>query len=245
MKRPSRHLVAGLVALAMVATGVSCGVPTGDSTFDEIDGDVLGGLNDATTTTSTTTTTTTTTTISDPSLDTTTTVPVTEPPPIATAAIYFISRGALSAVTLEVDPEAKLNELVGLLEAGPPDDGVGGRRESFVEPGLVVGTPVPDAGVILVELDGDVFDEISRSNQRLAFAQIVVTLLQRSDVGQVSFTIDGEIVPVPVESGSKDAVSVSDFAAFLGVPRSSAEPTDEADSDGPRTATTTTPATSD
>jgi hypothetical protein len=230
--RPARIVLAALAAQALVVVAVSCGVPTGDSTFDEIDGEVLAGLNDTTTTTTSTTTTTTTTIVpdtTDPSLDTTTVVPVTEPPPAATVAVYFISRGSLSAQTFEVDPQWGLNDLVDLLEQGPPDDGVGARRQSFVEPGLIVGTPIPDAGVILVELDGDVFGEISRNNQRQAFAQIVVTLLQRSEVGQVSFTIDGEIVPVPVESGSKDAASVSDF---LGAPPSSADPSNEVDTGG-------------
>ncbi len=226
MTRRRRTVLAALAAQALLVVAVSCGVPTGDSTFDEIDGEVLGGLNDPTTTTTTSTTTTIVPDTTDPSLETTTIVPVTEPPPAATVAIYFISRGSLSPQTFPVDPEWGLNELVGLLEEGPPGDSVGARLQSFVAPGLIVGTPVPDEGVILVELDGDVFNEISRINQRNAFAQIVVTLLQRSDVGQVSFTIDGEIVPVPVESGSKEAAAVSDFDSFLGVPRSSVEPID-------------------
>ena len=82
------------------------------------------------------------------------------------------------------------------------------------------------------DLDGALVEQelwrfVERKVQRNAFAQIVVTLLQRSEVGQVSFTIDGEIVPVPVESGSKETAAVSDFAAFLGAPRSSIEPGDE------------------
>ena len=239
MKRPTRLLLAALAAQALVVVAVSCGVPTGESTFDEIDGEVLGGLNDpTTTTTSTTTTTTTVPELPEPPQETTTVVAATEPPPPAAAvAVYFISRGSLSPVTFEVDPQFGLNELVVLLEDGPPNDSVGARLESFVEPGLIVGTPVTEGGVIFVELDGEVFDEISRLNQRQAFAQIVVTLLQRSLVGQVTFTIDGETVPVPVESGSKDAASVDDFAAFLGVPRSSAEP--PVDDDPPNVSTTT------
>jgi len=53
-----RVALAGLLTQLLVVVGVSCGVPTGEATLDEIDGDVLGGLNDPTTTTTTTTTTT-------------------------------------------------------------------------------------------------------------------------------------------------------------------------------------------
>lgn len=216
--------------LAVVA--VSCGVPTGDATFEDIDGEVLGGLNDATTTSTTTSTSTTTTTlpqIPDSAVETTTTIPVTEPPPPAeTVTVYFISRQLLSPATFEVDPSAGLNELVVLLEEGPPDDSVGQRLQTFVEPGLIVGTPTSESGVILVELDGDVFGGIVQRNQRQALAQIVVTLLQNTPaVGQVSFTIDGRVVLIPTDGGSRVAASVDDFSTLSGGPRPSNEPPDD------------------
>jgi hypothetical protein len=111
--------------------------------------------------------------------------------------------------------------LIVLLEEGPPDDRLGERLQSFVEPGLIVGNPVSESGVIQVELDGGVFDEIRGNNQRQAIAQIVVTLLQNTPaVGQVSFTIDDQVVLIPADGGSKEALSVDDFTT-LGVPRSS------------------------
>ena len=219
-----RVTLAGLLAQLLVVVGVSCGVPTGETTLDEIDGDVLGGLNDPTTTT----TTTTTTTVPDESPETTALPTTTEPAPATeTASIYFISRSALSPVTLEVDAAAGLNELIVLLEAGPPNDGFGERLQSFVEPGLIVGNPVSASGVIEVELDGAVFDEIRGNNQRQAIAQIVVTLLQNTPaVGQVSFTIDDQVVLIPADGGSKAALSVDDFST-LGVPGSPNEPGDD------------------
>lgn len=219
-----RVALAGVLAQVLVVVGVSCGVPTGEATFDEIDGDVLGGLNDPTTTT-TTSTTTTSTTVPTESPETTALPATTEVIlPAETASIYFISRGALSPITLEVDAAAGLNELIVLLEEGPPDDRLGQRLQSFVEPGLIIGAPVQGGGVIRVELDGGVFDEISGTNQRQAIAQIVVTMLQNTPaVGQVSFTIDGQVVLIPADGGSKEALSVDDFTT-LGVPRSLNEP---------------------
>ena len=235
-RRNRRRVLAAFAATALAVTGVSCGVPTGDSSFEEIDGDVLGGLNDPTTTT--TTSTTTTTTVPEPAPPTSSTIPVTEPPPIATAAIFFISRGKLSPQTREIDPLSGINELILLLEQGPIDSGVGLRLDTFVEPGLIVGTPSQEGGVIQVDLDGAIFDDIRESNQRQALAQIVVTLLQNTPaVGQVSFTRDGESILVPADGGSTEAASVDDFSSLLtGLPRSSNEPTDAA----PTTTTTTT-----
>lgn len=221
MSPKTRTVLAAFAAQALAVVAVSCGVPTGDATFEDIDGDVLGGLNDTTTTTTTTTMPATTTTIPqvpDSAVESTTTVPVTEPPPpAAMVTVYFISRGLLSPATYEVDPSYGLNELVVLLEAGPPDDSVGQRLQSFVEPGLIVGTPTSESGVILVELDGDVFDEVAQRNQREALAQIVVTLLQNTPaVGQVTFTIDDTIILIPTDGGSREAASVDDFSILLG-----------------------------
>jgi len=218
--------------LVLLVAGASCGVPVGEPTFDEIDGEVLGGLNDpTTTTTSTTSTTTTSTTVPDAAPETTALPTTTDAAPsTATASIYFISRGSLSPITLEVDAAAGLNELIVLLEDGPPNDVLGQRLQSFVEPGLIVGAPVTESGVIQVELDGTAFDEITSSNQqRQAVAQIVVTLLQNTPaVGQVSFTIDDQIILIPADGGSKELLSVDDFTT-LGVPRSSNEPPDDVD----------------
>ncbi len=242
MRRTRRAALALLVAPTLAMSVLSCGVPTGDSTFDEIDGEVLGGLNDPTTTT--TTTTTTVPEIPATGFATTTTAATTTEPsaPLATVAIYFISRGSLSPVTREVDPLYALNELVVLLEDGPPDDSVGQRLESFVEPGLIVGTPRTEGGVITVELDGVVFDSIVQ--QRQAIAQIVVTLLENTPaVGQVSFTIDGQIILIPADGGSREAASVDDFATLRGGPRSSAEPPVDEVPTAPVTTTATATAT--
>jgi len=222
MKVSTRPLIAVLAAQGLAVITVSCGVPTGDSTFKAIDGEVLGGLNDPTTTTTTTTTTTLAPQTPDSAMETTSTVPVTDPPPpAAMVTVYFISRGLLSPATSEVDPSYGLNELIVLLEDGPPDDSVGRRLQSFVEPGLIVGTPTSESGIIQVELDGQEFDAIALRNQREALAQIVVTLLQNTPaVGQVSFFIDGQIVLIPTDSGSQEAASVDDFDRLLGTPSS-------------------------
>ena len=167
--------------------------------------------------------------VPESAVETTTIVPVTEPPPPAsTATIYFISRQLLSPSTVPVDPSSGLNELVVLLEEGPSDDSVGQRLQTFVEPGLIVGTPTSESGVIQVELDGEVFDQIVQRNQRQALAQIVVTLLENTPaVGQVSFTIDGRAVLIPTDGGSKEAASVDDFRTLRSGPRSATEPPDD------------------
>lgn len=230
MTRIRRSIVfVGVAALITAA----CGVPTGESTFEPIDGDELpGGLNDATTTTTSTTTTTTTMPITPDPVDTSTSS-TTMPPPAAPVEVFFISRGVLQAVTVELDPRFEANQLIAVLEAGPPTGTFGIGLESFVEEGLIVGQPTIDGGVITIELDGRVFNEIGRTEQRQAIAQVVFTFLSNLvGVGQVGFLLDGEPLRVLTDGGSQLLASVNDFDSLRpGSPRSAnGEPDEPSDS---------------
>jgi hypothetical protein len=219
-------------ALAIVAAGSvlsSCGVPTGDSSFSEIQPDEIPfGLDQPATTTTSTTTTTTTTTIPETPITTpeqTTTTIALEP-----VISYFVSRGELQPVTVELPRDYSRNQLVSQLEAGRPLGAAGVGLETFIEPGLITDTE-EQGGVVTVTLDGAVFDEIDPSDQRLVIAQIVLTFTANlRGVGQVAFVLDGE--PLRVQKGDgllaeeDTPVSFDDYQELLV--------------DGPSTSSTTT-----
>lgn len=215
-----RIIAAALVQLLAVVA-VACSVPTGDSTFQPIDGnEIPGGLNDSTTTTSTTTTTTSLPDIPESTVESTTT---TTPAPAEIVDLYFISRGLLVVVETELVARRDLNQIVVALEQGPP---FGSGFSSFVGRGLIVGRPTVEGGVITIDLDAEVYDLILPRNQRQAIAQIVWTFLQNSTaIGQVAFTLDGEPFPVPADGGDQEFAAIDDFASLdPGTPRSSVEP---------------------
>ena len=218
-----RRIIAAALVQVLAAITVACSVPTGDSTFQPIDGDEIpGGLNDSTTTTSTTTTTTTTTSIPDVPE---TTVESSTTTTLATAErvdLYFISRGLLAVVETELVARRDLNQIVVALEQGPP---LGSGFSSFVRRGLIVGQPTVKGGVITIDLDADVYNLILARNQRQAIAQIVWTFLQNSTaIGQVAFTLDGEPFPVPADGGDRALAATDDFASLdPGTPRSPVE----------------------
>jgi hypothetical protein len=222
-----RRIFAAALVQLLAVIAVACSVPTGDSTFQPIDGnEIPGGLNDSTTTTSTTTTTTTTTSLPDipeSTIESTTTTPQL---PAEIVDLYFISRGLLAVVETELVARRDLNQLVVALEQGPP---IGSGSSSFVRRGLIVGQPTVEGGVITIDLDADVYDLILARNQRQAIAQIVWTFLQNSTaVGQVAFTLDGEPFPVPADGGDRELAAIDDFASLdPGTPRSSVEPPDQ------------------
>jgi hypothetical protein len=203
-----QRIVAASLVQLLAVVAVACSVPTGDSTFQPIDGnEIPGGLNDSTTTTSTTTTTTSLPDMPESTVESTTTTQA----PAEIVDLYFISRGLLVVVETELIARRDLNQIVVALEQGPP---FGSSFSSFVGRGLIIGRPTVEGGVITIDLDAEVYD------------QIVWTVLQNSTaVGQVAFTLDGEPFPVPADGGDREFAAIDDFASLdPGTPRSSVEP---------------------
>ena len=203
-----------LVVVLPVALGLglaACGIPTGDDSFSEIPNeDVPFGLDETSTSTSTTSTTTPLVPVTT-ELATTTSIALLE-----RVDVYFLSRGRLQPVPLALTSGFAPDQVVDLLEAGPPE-GVG--LDTLIEPGLIVSTDVA-GGVITVDLDPEVFSGIGTSDQTEAIGQIVLTMTDNVDrVGFVRFTLGGE--PTQVKKGDSlltepgEAVDFDDYAVLL------------------------------
>ena len=91
--------------------------------------------------------------------------------PLEQVDIYFLSRGRLQPVPLALTSGFAPDQVVDLLENGPPT-GVG--LDTLIEPGLIVSTDVAD-GVMTVDLDPEIFARIAASDQAEAIGQIVLS----------------------------------------------------------------------
>jgi hypothetical protein len=143
-------------------------------------------------------------------LETTTTIRL-EP-----VEIYFLSRGRLQPVVIELPPGFSPDQVADVLEAGPPD---GVALDSLIEDGLIV-SAVESKGVLTVDLDATTFDRIPSTQQTEAIGQIVLTMIRSvGGIGQVTFTLAGE--PIPVKKGNSlssevgEALSFDDYAVLL------------------------------
>ncbi len=216
-----QSMLALLVVLGAAAAMAACGVPTGDDTFNAIPpAEVPFGL----AATSTTTTTTTTTVPVTP--ETTTAPSTTTPIRLDPAEVYFLTRGRLQPVVVELPPGFSADQVADVLEAGPPPD-VG--LDTLVEDGLIVRSTESRA-VLTVDLDPDTFADIPSTQQTEAIAQIVMTMISSlRRVGLVNFTIDDE--PISVKKGNSllsdvgEPLSYEDYSVLLANPAPAAETT--------------------
>ena len=204
------RLVVRILAGAMLIAGLAgCGVPVDDG-FRSVDPDEIPpGLRSTTTT---------------PNLVSTTTVavPTTNPAPATTmpsevVSLYFVLGDLISPVERRLPKGVKLENVVGILSVGPILEEDLALR-SALRFATTAGVTEQE-GVATVALD-PTFAELSASEQRLAFAQLVYTLTSRPGIGQVAFTVDGRIVAVPRPDGSLEArpAAKEDFASLLSTP---------------------------
>jgi spore germination protein GerM len=105
--------------------------------------------------------------------------------------LYFLVDDRPTAVTRSVTRPASLSSVLGALAVGPQPSDVGFTPEmrSVVPSDLVRGVD-EQAGVAVVDLSTGL-EVVPGPDQRLVFAQLVLTLRQQRGVGQVRFTEDG------------------------------------------------------
>ena len=203
-----------IVALAAtVVAAAACGVPVGDDSFEEIPSeDIPFGL----AATSTTTTIPPTTTVPESPATTMATTTTEAPIRLEPVEIYFLSRDRLQPVELELPAGFSPEQVADVLESGPPPDVA---LDTLIEDGLIVSADEA-GGVLTVDLDAETFDRIPITRQTEAIGQIVLTMVSSlRRVGQVTFTLEGE--PIPVRKGNRlssevgEALSYDDYVVLL------------------------------
>lgn len=206
---------ARLVTTCAIALGLSaCGVP-GSSSSRPIDpAAVPPALNATTTTVDPTSVTSTTTPATDQSTSPSTTVPVE-----AVALFYVAGNQVVAIPRLLLSPAAPPQVLAALGEGLPTGDIAAGLRTALPE--SLEASVAVERGIATVDLPPTFTIDVKGPDQRLAIAQIVLTLTRRAGIGQVVFTSDRAPLAVPRGRGDLTApgglVACDDYDNLLPV----------------------------
>jgi len=155
----------------------------------------------------------TTTTVVDPMIAETLPAAVSEP-----IDLFFISNSRIIKVQRNVASPANPSQSLSSLVEGP------NTSPEFV--GLRTALPTTFAasvdvirGVARVDATRAFLNSLSGLDQKLAIAQIVLTLTSRPGVGQVLFSVDGKLISVPRGRGdsvaSGVAVTFDDYSTLI------------------------------
>ena len=205
-----RRRICSIVLVAM--TAVSCSIP-GSGDVRTIDPeDIPYELYATTTAAPTTTVAITTTTPASESTTTSSTVPV------EVVSLFYVAGAQLVPINRLLLTPAVAPQVLAALAEGPPDgDPSAGLRTAL--PTDFVATVEVLRGIATVDLPPTFVTELPGAEQRLAIAQIVLTLTRRAGIGQVTFTTQSRPQSVPRGrgdlAGPGEAVACDDYANLL------------------------------
>ncbi len=214
-----------LAICCVIATvGVACGV-TADSSVQRID-QVPFELSDTIPPSTSTSTSTTTPATSTSDIATTTTI-ATEP-----VRLFFIASGQLNSVVIALSSPASLAQVLSALQQGRPVGEVGTGLRSAVPTQPEVRVSDDGSGVATIDLPLAFFNEMPTTDQRLAVAQIVLTVVVRPGIGQVRFSQDGRELAVPLGNGQLaepgQLLTRRDYETLLDAPTDVVDPFESA-----------------
>lgn len=129
---------------------------------------------------------------------TTTTVVLTSPLTGSTfeqADFYFVDGSSLERVRLEIPSPTDLQGVFAALIAGLPDPAH--TKIKTLLPVDFVAVIDVEGGVANVNAKRVYLDSIKPNEQRMAIAQIVLTLTSQPGIGQVTFSVGGKAIGVP------------------------------------------------
>jgi spore germination protein GerM len=200
-------------SLAIMFT--SCSIPGGGS-VKQINPDNIPYDLNATTTSSPPTTTAASTTTS-PVIETTTSTS-SSTIPVEIVSMFFVAGTQVVPIDrLLLSPAAAPQVLAALFEGPPEGDAAAGLR-SALPVGFEAEVTV-ERGIATVVLPSTFITDLPGGEQRLAVAQIVLTLTRQSGVGQVRFTSNNEPQSVPRGRGDLSSpgatVACDDYANLL------------------------------
>lgn len=150
----------------------------------------------------------------------------TAPPPAPTPAaaasgpitekLYLLSDGHLVAVERKVPTQPDAQQLLADLLAGPITAEQEAGYTSALTGTTAINSATDAAGSATVELS-TALEGTGRSDDVLAFGQLVCTLSSRPDINQVMFTRQGQRVGVPRGNGAltEDPLTCSDYTNLL------------------------------
>ena len=146
---------------------------------------------------------------------TTTTVPLATQTTVAgtiyeLADLYFIKNNQLLKVQLEIGGPTNPQNVFAALIAGLPDPAH--TKVTTLLPANLTAIIDVQGGVANINLQSGILDALSPSQQRLAIAQISLTLTSQPGIGQVTFSVNGK--PIGVPRGKGDIAAAGTPVAF-------------------------------
>ncbi|MFZ9291654.1 MAG: GerMN domain-containing protein [Ilumatobacteraceae bacterium] len=212
-RRRTGRAVRAAASLAAIAGLVGCGVPSEGVVETVPAAEVPYGLAETTTTSSSTS-------VAPADTSVPPGPPDGEPEIVAElATLHFVAGDRIVETIAELVSPATETQVLAALVAGPPpgDSGVGLR--SAVPATLVVDLSVA-RGVATLDVDRAFLEALTPVDQRLAIAQLVLTLTRRPGIGQVVVAESGTPIAVPRGNGSLapagTPVSYDDYSRLLG-----------------------------
>jgi hypothetical protein len=201
--------------LLVVVTATSCSIP-GDGSVKQIDPDQIPYELNATTTSPPPTTVSATTTTT-PVVETTTST-ISSTIPVEIVRLFFVAGAQIVPIDRLLLSPAAAPQVLAALSEGPPEGDAAAGLRSALPVGFVAEVSV-ERGIATVVLPATFITDIPGGEQRLAVAQIVLTLTRQSGVGQVRFTSNNEPQSVPRGRGDLSApgasVACDDYANLL------------------------------
>ncbi|CAB4709704.1 unannotated protein [freshwater metagenome] len=213
MKRTLLNVAGIFIALGIVVS--SCSLP-GDGSVKQIDTDKIPYELNATTTSSPPTTVPASTTTS-PVIETTTSTS-SSTIPVEIVSMFFVAGTQVVPIDRLLLSPAAAPQVLAALSEGPPEGDAAAGLRSALPVGFAAEVTV-ERGIATVVLPGTFITDLPGGEQRLAVAQIVLTLTRQSGVGQVRFTSNNEPQSVPRGRGDLSTpgatVACDDYANLL------------------------------
>lgn len=197
-----------LVIVALSALAAACSVPS-SSEYEQIPKGQIPFDLDAPSTTSTvapSTTTTLATVTSDPQV-------VSE-----LVDVYFVSNSMVIRTQQNIVSPATATQTLAVLIAGPSTDVATTGLRSAVPKFFNASVDVI-RGVATIDAGSSFLKDLPAADQKLAIAQLVLTLTSRPGIGQVLFSVDGVAIAVPRGRGdlaaAGTAVTFDDYTNLI------------------------------
>ena len=212
MKRSLGLIIGTSIITALLAS--ACSIP-GSSSVKSIDPSKIPYELNATTTSAPPTTIPQSTTA--PVISTTTSTS-SSTIPVEIVSLFFVAGTQIVPIDrLLLSPAAAPQVLAALAEGPPEGDAAAGLRSAL--PNDFSAEVAVERGIATVVLPATFINELPGVEQRLAVAQIVLTLTRQSGVGQVRFTSNNEPQAVPRGRGDLSTpgatVACDDYANLL------------------------------
>ena len=201
------RLIAIAAVLAAASLGMGACSVVGDGKVDKVDPPF--GLDQTLPSSTTIAPTTTELAPTTTGIATSTTGVPTEP-----VRLYFITSGQLNFVPTPLPAGPSLGQIVAALQAGPPNNELGVGLRNAVPDNVEIRATDNNAGVAIVVLPEGFFDGIPVADQRLATAQLVLTLTDSRGIGQVQFN-QAVLKPSGALTPAGQSLSRNDFISLV------------------------------